>query len=439
MPTLKIAVAILAILMARTVSVIAQFSTVPENVSNSAARSNGDSDFISIAGGFSIDLPSQGYNSNPVKSTEGVNKGGEQYDWRQPSGSFSVAYVDRVTAEGGQQFIEQLAKNLIVRTTESGGSLIEKKNRLFEGRTALEIRFRLSDGMIDLTRYYLIGKRLFMLNAGWKESDNGTAQIKILDSFKVIAVNAALAKKIAGATPPQLPQFPTDKKLTSDASDDQLKGKVKSVVVTDEDLTGNWRAAGIKKFEENYYNTKGRKLKRVFYDSKGFPFSITVYGFIDGNRVANEKFVRNEYNHPMTINKSEIVKPADTRYTTKYDYKYDGRGRIEEINNYRNNGELSRRVTYTYDGNKATESWFEDGGKLVSKTIREFDAKHNLAVETFVGLTADFGDSRYNFAYEAFDKNGNWTKCTVTGQDAKYGGGFTEQHYVQHRAITYYP
>src|SRR4051812_33726568 len=90
-----------------------------------------------------------------------------------------------------------------------------------------------------------------------------------------------IARKIAESTPDALPQSPVAAKLKSDAADKNLKGKVKSVVEYTEQPVGSGR----KFFAQEYYNESGNLIKSVDFAPDGFPRSVLVWGYLDGNRV----------------------------------------------------------------------------------------------------------------------------------------------------------
>lgn len=251
-----------------------------------------------------------------------------------------------------------------------------------------------------------------------------------------------LAKKIEDATPKALPQSPIVKKIKSDAEDDGLKGKVKSVSETEEDLSGTWVTKGIKMSSETFYDEKGNQVKYVYYDYRGNPSNITVYGYLDGMRVSKSGFINYPYNPPpMMMPRSEKAvpeKPADTRYSVKYEYKYDDKKRLKESVGYRNNGEIINKTVYSYDGNKMESSTFDKDGKLYSKTIDLLDDKSNIIEHTFVYLNKSKPDSITVYTYDSFDEKGNWTKRTIKWKNVENNGN-KQSNYVEYRKITYYP
>lgn len=400
--------------------------------------------FISVEGGFTIALPAFAQSFTNIKPTSQV-KGGSQYTWQVPEGQFVIGYADRISIpEDVKKELQNTADRLTERFTSSGGKLISTKEVTSDGNKGIEVILKVQEGIIGVSRYFLINNRIYILSSGWEEKADGASQLKILDSFKTIDGKAIIAKKLEEATPKPLPQEPVAKRQTTDAQDDGLKGKVKSVIEEEEDLTGNWSVSGIKMSTEDYYNEQGNKIKRIFYDYKGNPSTVNVYGYIDGARVTRYGSLSFEYNPPimavpLSSAKAESVKkPADTRYNTKYEYKYDEKGRLIESLGYANNGELNGKTVFAYDGNKIEKSSYNKEGKLASKTIDVVDEKGNLIEKTFVRSDSKMPDTIYTFTYESFDEKGNWTKRIAFGKEAQYNGGYKDQHYIEYRRITYY-
>lgn len=406
---------------------------------SSADNTKVSQNFASIEGGFSLSLPEQISSFRRVEPLEGKTKGGMQFFWQIPQGFYTAGYVDLYLPEEGKNVIETTSADVIKQTISDGGKLISKKEISFEGNPGLEVIMSLKNAVIVIGRHYVVDKRIYTITSGWREGDDGTKQLKILDSFKLINGKAIIAKKIDEATPKPLPQSPIVKKLSSDAQDDELKGKVKSVSETEEDLTGTWSVSGIKMSSEDFYDENGNKIKRILYDYKGNPMDITIYGYIDGMRVSNYGSVNYEYNPPiMAISSTNtkpnpVQKPSDTRYNTKYEYKYDDKGRLQETVRYRNNGEITGKIVYSYNGNKIEESSFDNDGKLTFKTVKVFDNKSNLIEKTY-SRPNNSSDSNYTYKYESFDEKGNWTKRVVSGIESNG----KKQNYIEYRAITYY-
>src|SRR5258708_26216948 len=141
-----------------------------------------------------------------------------------------------------------------------------------------------------------------------------------------------MAKKVADAEPAPLPQEPVARKLKSDADDEGLRGKVKIVVDENEGLSAEWSIRGRNPAMTYYYNEQGNLTKKEMYDYRGTPMGVTVYGYLDGDRVEKSNYIRYEYDPPpMAAPSGGGPRPKrDPRYSTKFKYKYDDDGRLAE-------------------------------------------------------------------------------------------------------------
>lgn len=424
--------------------VIAQTpSSISSKNSTSPEKYRFKESFVSLDGGFTIALPQITDGMNNIKPTAGVSKGGIQFVWKAPQ-SFLVANVtERIVAPKNiKQELQTVVDNFIlVQEQSNGGKLISKKEIFLGAMPGMEARLRIGADANGIVRFFIADKRVFGLAASFKDGEDENAQLRILDSFKLIDKKAAVAKKLQEVTPVLLPQSPVAKKTKSDAEDDGLKGKVKLISESREDLTTASNLNGMKLSSENYYDEKGNQVKYIYYDYRSNPDSITVYGFVDGMRVSSTGWLHYDYNPPppapAALPNKETPKPVDLRYAVKYEYKYDEKNRLKEISTFNNKGEFNSRIVYIYTGNKLEKTSYGGDAKVISKTIETFDAKGNI-IETIRVGNEKYPDSKYTYTYESFDIKGNWTKRTVTGKAGQYNGGFKDRRYVEYRVITYY-
>ena len=120
---------------------------------------------------------------------------------------------------------------------------------------------------------------------------NSFAQTKLTDNQK---------KLIEKGTPKPLPQTPVAPKLTSDAKDENLKGKVKSVVYEAEYYMGPWMSEGRRIFSMTDFNETGNRLKYIAFFKEDW-FIVEVYGYIDDTRVSSKQ------DNPSTENRNYCI------------------------------------------------------------------------------------------------------------------------------------
>lgn len=249
---------------------------------------------------------------------------------------------------------------------------------------------------------------------------------------------AEARERIDRATPEALPQSPRVSKARTDAQRERLKGKVRIVTdsVVEPDGTNRMRS-------ESYYDESGYLTKRVLYDYRGNPWSIRVYGYIDGKRVSKSASITYEYDPPPAMappgsGPRPTQAPADKRYEFSYEVKFDDSKRPVEDILYSNNGTLLSREIYSYNGDTVESVSYDKSGKETERTVRKDDAKDNLIEKSSPRTDGSYGTSIYRYKYETFDSHGNWLRATVVGKVDQYGGGQKDFQQTEIRTITYY-
>jgi hypothetical protein len=305
--------------------------------------------------------------------------------------------------------------------------------------------FELPNGKKEIVKTFYVDKRAYSLLAIPSDApDSETLIAKAFDTFEIIPqgnVDANLQRRVEAATLAALPQGPVAPKEKSDAKDDGLRGKVKTVTEESEDLSGTWGTQGRKTSSIEEYNELGNKTKRIGYDSQGKPFQITVYGYLDGARVSKSQIIEYDDDPPLMVPgaASAAAKPRDSRYEYKYAYKYVG-GRLNERQLIHNNGEKGMRYVTNYQGDLMEELVYDDKGELNMKFLYKLDGKGNEIARAEVDVLKIYGgvDEHYSLRYESFDEHGNWTK-KITAKLVNEGGKQTyKDWYVTYRSIKYY-
>jgi hypothetical protein len=251
-----------------------------------------------------------------------------------------------------------------------------------------------------------------------------------------------LAKKIEDATPQPLPQSPVIEKLKSDAQDNNLKGKVKSVI--QETL----EAGKIKRerSSEEYYNENGNLIKEVSY-LDGFPSDVTIWGYIDGKRVRKTGYV--EYAEGERPPSDGIIAvmdeeqdalnpntPRDSRYGSQLTYKYDDKGRLIEKWTYQNNGEVWSHTEYVYKDNQREVSHYGRDGARWTQGFEILDKDRNVTEQ----YSMSDGKMEDNTVFtRQFDVQGNWIVEKAFEKKKVKGKTVLKPLWTTYRTITYYP
>lgn len=438
----------IAILLALCLnSTVAGFAQGFRVEGQSPTATTGAETFTSLEGRFSVALPQQisGYRPQSANTPEGRIEG-SLFNWKTTDGSFIVGYVDRpeVVEPMGKRALDILRDSALA-VGQGKARLISEKDISLDGHPGRELKVGLSDGF-TIIRMYLVGKRIYQAIVSIQTVDQAREPnaIKILDSFKLLSqseVDAEWKKKIARATPSPLPQEPVSKRPKSDAEDDGLKGKVKTVFTETEDLSGTWSVGGRKPSSMDYYNEQGNLTKRESYDYRGNPSDIRVYGYLDGDRASHYKSIDYEYNPPPMMAPAPAPgksKPKyDPRYSYKFKYKYDDSGRLIEEAWYGNSGELWLRYVYKYEGKQKEQLVYSKDGSLNQKYSSTLDDKGNEIEEIIYDTKDNSVREKYSYSYE-FDARGNWIKRTTSKWTTKDGKSQFEPYSMTYRTITYY-
>lgn len=397
------------------------------------------STFTSYTGGFTINLPKRQSGGNGMA-------GGIAYSWRQLEAEYEVGFYElqglSLAKIDGEFSFEQTVKQYFNKFSARGERIYAKDISLQENK-GREYKYK-TDKSIFLLRLFSVKDRIYKLLAEIPLANQNQEEkvLRVFDSFRLMdqeTVNAVMAKKLADATPPELPQSPIVPKLKSDAQDGNLKGNVKSVL-TEMALyavNNSLRKPQPQMLQE--FNKLGNLVKQIEYDSYGNPFKVTVYGYIAGKRVSRIGNISHEYDiGGIMIDLPQSVK-FDDRFQESYAYKYLGNNLTEQRTFWSNGGLFSRFVYRYRKGEK--ESIFYDGGKVpFRKAISKLDEKSNeIEVTVYeLGKGEIAQDVKFKMEYESFDVQENWTKrINYKSYDLEGNGNFYPK-YVEYRTITYH-
>ena len=419
----------------------------------SLANLKGDDHFSSIEGRFTIALPKSisGF-SALTPALMGINASGAQFQWRLREGFVIVSYHDfldpNFQVKTEQDFVNYFGGVKAGFFDTLKAKLISEQNIKLDGYRGQKLVLELPSGLKIVTRTFYVDKRNYTFFAGASEgvANAETLISNALDSFALVSqskIDADKLKSIESSTPAPLPQEPIVPKEKTDAQDENLNGKVKTVTKEDQDLSGTWTSQ-VRHFSSiEDYNEKGNLIKQISFDSSGNPFEITVYGYLNGARVSKYNSIRYEYDPPpmmlSTGPSKPDTKPRETRISYSYGYKYKD-GKLVEMQMFHNDGVPGMRYTYTLKGNILENLVYDEKGKLNQKYVSKLDERGNEIEETNVDVfpSQTYGDRKYVTKYDSFDENGNWTKKTKSKYVMENGKEVLKPWYVSFRTITYF-
>ena len=423
--------------------------TGPPSAEKSLADLKAGETFYFPEGNFSISLPGKAKGAWAEK--DGKDGSALTYMWFLEEGIIILTYetftdpaFSLKTDKEYQDFFDAHKNEALKRS---------KAKRISEGPlNSGEFRgwfvaFQMPDGSAGFARDFYGNRKRYSLTAFIKKDVPRAGELmgKALDSFKPGAkpeLSAEMRKHIEKNTPAALPQEPAATRDGSDAADDNLKGRVRSIVHESEDVG---RSSGRHFSSIEDYNSLGNLVRDVSFDWQLKPRDITVFGYIDGARV--KKSTRLSFPDDIPDPPAMLMppspnkpKPRDPRYTYKYEYKYANGRLIEELHIW-NDGELTRRIVHNYNGNRKETLVYDDKGRLYAKHLYILDEKGNEIERTDFKdpLRAGKDDIKWVYTYDAFDEKGNWTKKTMSKVIWDGSERLTQVYYVYYRTITYWP
>ncbi|MDX6614431.1 MAG: hypothetical protein QOD75_3617 [Blastocatellia bacterium] len=365
------------------------------------------------------------------------------YDWNTTDGVFFVQFMERfpkvtVPSKVGLDMLQ----NSVMAGTKA--TLAGETEISLQGYPGREVRLEFPDGY-TITRFFIANDRIYQITASLSlaSKNRQMAPLRVLDSFRLLTqseVEAGFKQKIAEASPKPLPQAPVAKRLKSDAEDENLKGKVRTIFSESEDLSGTWVVAARKPVLMKYFNESGNLIREERYDYRGNPWELTVYGYVKGQRVSDHKSISYEYNPPELIMESAAVGKKTKRepeYFYKYNYKYDDQGRLKEETMSFSDGKLWSRTVYSYQGNQRTALDYGENGQLSGRNVRTLDREGNEIEELIYDVSDNSIKEKYQYSYQ-YDSQGNWIQQRMSMWTTKDGKSAYQPFSIEYRTITYY-
>lgn len=422
--------------------------------SRATANSARTEDFTSLDARFSIALPRQVSGFRPITfdTPQGRITAGESYAWRVDGALFEIGYLDLQkqpeSAAVARAALRKFADDIASGMRAQGCKVTSRKDISLAGHVGHEMRLELPQSYI-ISRLYATGARIYRLAAASPKKDAPefqTSAAGTLDSFRILSLDEVVAereRRIAASTPRPLAQDePTARKLKSDAEDEGLRGRVKTLFVERRDLSGTWTVQTRRPSQMVYYNEGGNVTRKADYDYKGNLFQIRVYGYVDGERASQDKTIEPEYNPAAMLVSapaaSEVKTKYDPRYSFKYKYRYDERGRLTEEAWHGNSEKVWLRFVYHYPNLSERETLvYSEDGALNQKYTTTLDAHGNEIEESSHNTKTDAVDNKYVYTYE-FDRHGNWIKQITSKWGTRDGKSQFLPYSITYRTITYY-
>ncbi|HSK72679.1 MAG TPA: hypothetical protein VK892_13340, partial [Pyrinomonadaceae bacterium] len=388
--------------------------------------------FVSEKGNFSIMLP----------------ESNDNFLWNFKEGEIRLNFFDLgyfVKAFDDEDFkimVDRFNFDTIVNLKSKISEDLSKVDT--KSRTAITY-FVLDKGEFGIQKYRLVGKRLYVLLAIIKDKNNQKIFEEVLDTFKVTRKpdsDSFLKEILDKITHPSLPQNPVVIGEKNDLYDENLKGKVKQITWYSQSL--HYPVSEKRHFDKiQEFDRRGYLLKETTGIDFDNPYSVEVFGFINGKRVSFFGF--HIYNFSLFPRPEESASAGETEtflkpeydlgYTTAFEKKYKN-GKLSEKIWYNSSGRIIYRRTYSYQEDKVTALGYDFNGNLIMKTVSTTDKYGNYISEIRTNRGNSAPSTEF-FQYE-FDKQGNWIKQIHILKFTDDGKEVPKPQFAIHRTITYF-
>ena len=231
----------------------------------------------------------------------------------------------------------------------------------------------------------------------------------------------------------------SDKKVSEKPLEEQLKGKVSSLVQfnysasekfgeiskdeliskTEEkyDERGNIKESvstrdGIIKHEEHWeYNDNGKVIKHSDLGDWGLGRIETSKYDNNNNEIERDiEFPGTSSSHKYIArydangNRTEFIWYLNGQFDSIYKYKYDENGNNVEESRYEEDGDIMYKNVFKYDskGNLFEKYAYDSDGKLEEKTVNKYDYRGNLISRVIYDSDTDASfDRRFEYSYDS--------------------------------------
>ena len=233
--------------------------------------------FTSSGGLFTIKLPKQLSGFDAITPADaGMNISGSTFHFTFREGTVAISFWDYLDPgfdlKTEKDFADFFAQMKQVPVTRMRAVLVSERPVSLGSYRGRHFVYDLRDGKREILRVYYVNKRAYTLQAV-TENKASSAEALITaayDSFALVSqatIDAERAKTIKSSTPAPLPQI-GKRKQTSDAQDDHLKGKVKTVSAEDQDLSGTWAGQTRHLSSINDFDAQGYRLKSIDFGER---------------------------------------------------------------------------------------------------------------------------------------------------------------------------
>lgn len=387
-----------------------------------AASAQPDERFVSVYGGFSINLPKITTITRGFRDTETrPPSSGTIYAWDTGAVVYTVRYSSPPpgSARSTSDKIRLEYENRAVRETvkQYGGTILSEKDADFGHGSGTEILAKIGTGTMTARNFVAKGGHAYSLQAIARDPKYDAEARRLIGTFALIDGERIIEEKVAILTPEGFPET-SERIWAPDRSAENLRGPVKQVTERRESLSAGNSTGGVLHSSRMAFSADGSQTSAVRFDSAGMPSEVEVFGFEEGSRVSKTRSAEDV----------SVVRKSIHRK------RFDASGRPFRAATYDTGGVLILRTVFERPRGSLVTYLSND---TVAITTRSIVNSFGDPVITRFERTVDGKDRvvELRYRYGSRDRYGNWTRRTVLrrSDDGKW-----EEQSVEYREIGYY-
>ena len=379
-----------------------------------------ETDFIDVKARYAIKVPRRPVEEALAFTLLKYEISGTSALWKDDEGNY--VEVRNLLATGEKLTLSQTDKKAVltsfkagyVRDLQKAGLTVRELPYIFDGFDGVEIQATGAGGKL-VSRLFFAHARFYVISATKEHAETFDSPLAILNTFRILNKEEYSAKLVEENSPRSFPQKAAIPRPASDIQQAAMKGRVKSVI-TEHQLP---QTSTRERAREQYFNSSGDLEKEIFYSTNGYPTDVFTWGWVDGMRVSDNKFIDYEAdegpnengitNLVMSLDMSPNAKPvrkADERFSNRYEYSYGPSGKLLEEKTFDNTGEMSQRIVRRYGAGRNETIDYDADGSINTKTVETLDpSEHVIEEKRFDNK----GKLYIWYVYKLeFDTMGNW-------------------------------
>ena len=387
-------------------------------LSAAVAHAQTSGKFVSVYGGFSIDLPKITTVTKSFRDKDSTPpSAGTVYAWDTGTIVYTVRYSapDRGREEDTSSAARLEYENRAVRETvkQYGGTIVSEKQTDTGNTLGTTIVAKVGGGLLTAFNFIAKNGYAYSVQSIARDAKDDPAAVRVLATFTIVDGEKIIDARISELTPSSFPEA-TKRIWAPDRRAENLRGPVKSVVERKQDAEGDVALHSLRMT----FDPSGAQTSAVRFDGSGMPEQVEVFGFENGLRVS----------------RTRSAEDPTSEGTMLYRKRFDRYGRPFRTASFDSQGALTLKTVYERSGNSLVTYIGDESVRFTTRSIL-----NSYGDPIVTDFTAGNGErSRtitLHYRYFSRDRFGNWTKrlALKKSEDGKW-----EEQTVVFREIEYF-